>query len=259
MNEQLIIANKSDITNIADAVREQTGEEDLMSIGEIPIKIKSLSNNGPQIQADLNQNDETAVDYVKNRTHWVEDDGETYHPLDEKFIPDTIATKDYVDDSLGNNLGSEIENYFFIVETERIDGVYYLKDITFDEIIEKFNNGGNMVCHVDGTDYIPLLSVTSYKIIFSGIYNTTSVSLDFNSEGVGNLSTTYLCDRSSLTTHTSDKNIHITVEERELWNSFSNLTIPTDAIILRSSTEGSTKTFKITVDDSGTLSVTENV
>lgn len=69
MNEQLIIANKSDIINIADAVREQTGEEDLMSIGEIPIKIKSLSNNEPQIQADLNQNDETAVDYVKNRTH----------------------------------------------------------------------------------------------------------------------------------------------------------------------------------------------
>jgi len=31
------------------------------------------------------------------------------------------------------------------------------------------------------------------------------------------------------------------------------------AIILRSSTEGSAKTFKITVDDSGTLSVTENV
>ena len=118
MNEQLIIANKSDITNIADAVREQTGEEDLMSIGEIPIKIKSLSNNGPQIQADLNQNDETAVDYVKNRTHWIEDDGETYHALDEKFIPDTIATKDYV------------EEFYKKLSSDRALRFYCIEDVT---------------------------------------------------------------------------------------------------------------------------------
>jgi len=118
MNEELIIANKSDITNIADAVREQTGEEDLMSIGEIPAKIKSLSNSGPQIQADLNQNDETAVDYVKNRTHWIEDDGETYHPLDEKFIPDTIATKDYV------------EEFYKKLSSDRALRFYCIEDVT---------------------------------------------------------------------------------------------------------------------------------
>lgn len=115
MNEQLIIANKSDITDIADAVREQTGEEDLMSIEEIPAKIKSLSNSEPQVQADLNQNDETAVDYVKNRTHWIEDDGETYHPLDERFIPDTIATKDYVE-TLYEKLNSDRTLRFYCIE-----------------------------------------------------------------------------------------------------------------------------------------------
>ena len=52
------------------------------------------------VNADWSQNDESALDYVKNRTHWIEDDGETYHPLDEKFIPDTIATKEYVDNSI---------------------------------------------------------------------------------------------------------------------------------------------------------------
>ena len=55
------------------------------------------------VNADWNQNDENALDYVKNRTHWIEDDGETYHPLDEKFIPDTIATKEYVDNSILSN------------------------------------------------------------------------------------------------------------------------------------------------------------
>lgn len=39
---------------------------------------------------DWNQNDETAPDYIKNRTHYVNTDG-TVVPLDEKFIPDTIA------------------------------------------------------------------------------------------------------------------------------------------------------------------------
>lgn len=35
-----------------------------------------------------NQNATTAKDYVKNRTHWVDDDG-TVHKLDEKFLPQT--------------------------------------------------------------------------------------------------------------------------------------------------------------------------
>lgn len=93
-----------------------------------------------------------------------------------------------IDTLLENSIG----DYFFIVETEYINGAYHLKDITFDEITEKFSNGGNMVCHVDGTDYIPLLSVTTNKIIFSGIYNTTSVSLVFDTDGTGTLTSTYL-------------------------------------------------------------------
>lgn len=48
----------------------------------------------PAVSSDWNQNDSGASDYVKNRTHWVENSG-VVHCLDEKFIPDTIArTKD---------------------------------------------------------------------------------------------------------------------------------------------------------------------
>lgn len=114
MNEDLIIANKSDITNIADAVREQTGETDTMPIIDIPTKIRTLSKE-VSVQADWQQNDETAPDYVKNRTHWVEDDGETYHPLDEKFIPDTIATKEYVE-AFYNKLNSDRTLRFYCIE-----------------------------------------------------------------------------------------------------------------------------------------------
>lgn len=47
--------------------------------------------------ADWNQNDTSAVDYVKNRTHWEEEDG-TVHKLDSKYLklPTNLATTDDV-------------------------------------------------------------------------------------------------------------------------------------------------------------------
>lgn len=132
-----------------------------------------------------------------------------------------MAVINAIDDTKADRteISENIKKYFLVVETTK-DGTNYLLDgITFSELYDKFQLGNvNMVCHVDDTDYIPLLSVTPSKIIFSGIYNTTSVSLDFNSEGVGTLSSTYLCDRSSLTTHTSNNDIHVTATEKEKWN-----------------------------------------
>ena len=58
--------------------------------------IGNKANKDELVQSDWNQNDETALNYVQNRTHWIENDGETYHPLDERFIPETIASKNYV-------------------------------------------------------------------------------------------------------------------------------------------------------------------
>ena len=70
------------------------------------------------VQADWNQNDETALDYVKNRTHWIEDDGETYHPIDEKFLPETVATKEYV------------ENLYKKLNSNTVLGFYCIEDVT---------------------------------------------------------------------------------------------------------------------------------
>lgn len=71
----LIIANKSDLTDIADAVREKTGETSPLSLNDMANEIRTLSvggSGGVSVQADWNQNDEAAPDYVKNRTHWIE-------------------------------------------------------------------------------------------------------------------------------------------------------------------------------------------
>lgn len=126
-------------------------------------------------------------------------------------IDETKADKEDIPNIIGE--------HFFVVETVQNGNQYLLDGTTFDELYEKFQLGNvNMVCHVDGTDYIPLLSVTSRQIIFSGIYNSTSVSLVFNTEGVGTLTSTSLCERSSLTTHTSNTDIHVTAAEKEKWN-----------------------------------------
>ncbi len=72
---ELIISNKEDLTNIADAVREQTGKTNQMSLNDIADEIRTLSaggSGGVSVQADWSQNDETAIEYVKNRTHYIE-------------------------------------------------------------------------------------------------------------------------------------------------------------------------------------------
>lgn len=127
------------------------------------------------------------------------------------------ATKEYVEET--------IDNHFFIVETIKQGSNYILDNITFDEIVEKFNNGGTMVCHVDGTDYIPLLSVTTSKIMFSGIYQGTSVSLDFTTDGVGVLTTTRLAENNTFNNYytkqevdTSLQNTIDSIDTNKDWN-----------------------------------------
>lgn len=69
---------------------------------------------------DWAQNDPTAKDYVKNRTHWV-DDGGTVHKLEEKYLPEVdevdalatlaesgIVTPAYQDGTFYTSLAGEV-------------------------------------------------------------------------------------------------------------------------------------------------------
>lgn len=48
------------------------------------------------VQSNWAQNDESAKDYVRNRTHWVADDG-TVHQIDERYLPQATADDALVD------------------------------------------------------------------------------------------------------------------------------------------------------------------
>ena len=63
---EYVICDKEEITNIADTIRSATGTTEPMSLSEIKTGVKSLK----PVQPDWSQNDETAQDYIKNRTHY---------------------------------------------------------------------------------------------------------------------------------------------------------------------------------------------
>lgn len=82
-DERSIISQKA-ITEILEQYEEDVDSK----ISEVTETIK---------QSDWSQNDSSANDYVRNRTHWTDDDG-TVHPLDETYIPDTIARTENVNE-----------------------------------------------------------------------------------------------------------------------------------------------------------------
>ena len=60
------------------------------------LKVKLKSHRG-----SWNQNDSNADDYIKGKTHWIDNDG-NIHTLDERYIPDTIARTSDVAASLSS-------------------------------------------------------------------------------------------------------------------------------------------------------------
>lgn len=108
-------------------------------------------------------------------------------------------------DGLQEAINVAADSKFYVVTFDRGDDGEYHADLTFAQIREKYEAGGNMVARIDGTDYIPLLSAASHQIIFSGIYQSQSVGLTITSSDVCTLTTTHLVNRNDYYNHTGNK------------------------------------------------------
>lgn len=64
---------------------------------------KLINEFSKMVQSDWNQNDPTAKDYVKGRTHWVDDDG-TVHTLNSQFLPENLKSSILTDDDILDSL-----------------------------------------------------------------------------------------------------------------------------------------------------------
>ena len=138
-------------------------------------------------KANWEQNNPAAHDYIANRTHWVEDDGETYHTLDEKFLPETIATKGYV------------ENLYTKLNSNTILGFYCIEDVTIitNGIAKTYPANSNVqisfieddVFEIVPTSNNSILSLTSFPSALAtyypwleGVKQFSNILFDMNTE-----------------------------------------------------------------------------
>lgn len=203
---------------------------------------------GKQVQTDWNQNDATAKDYIKNRPGGYEEgfditwDGDTTGRVsatredDEGFalylykVSDEILTADQI-------IGATI--------TQVRHGVTQQIVITGENISEEefgYFTSGSLIATKQGTFNTQDANIS---IPEPGIY--------FMSAGGSEISS-FVSSLSNITVHPfDDKCIPNTIARKAELDS----RITEKEVILASSTTDSTKKFRITVDDTGTIKATE--
>lgn len=205
------------------------------------------SSGGKQVQTDWNQNDTTAKDYIKNRPGGYEEgfeitwDGDTTGRAKITMeggagmpgvwykVSDKILTADQI---IGGTI-TLIQNG----ATKQLD--------VLDEVISEKEFG-----YAVG-DFTVLIAMKQ------GTFNVNRANISIPETGVYFInvdSTTYISSLSNITVHPfDDKYIPDTIARKAELDS----RITEKEVILSSSTTDSTKKFKITVNDSGTLTATE--
>lgn len=190
----------------------------------VDTQLTTKIDNIPQV--DWEQNDSTASDYIKNRP---------FHETRTYEVPSGYDTAE-----VGAKYVVEYDGKYYDVEIKRADdpgGVYYYYYVGNPKLIDD-------VFAAD--ESYPFCYFTGYPGGYGGQFNTMWHSDD-------SVEHTYTLYRITSTTVT-------TIDEKFIPDTIarvSDVSAPKTEFILASSTEGSTKQFKITIDDAGTLTVTE--
>lgn len=96
--------NSEELALVIEAIDEvKADKEDLNTLTEKVNEVEAIANT----QVDYNQNDETAIDYVKNRTHWSE------VGLVEVLPETTVSVNEYVE--LANNIILKVGKIYNVV------------------------------------------------------------------------------------------------------------------------------------------------
>ena len=175
-------------------------------------------------------------------------------------------TENLTDDAI-DKANNALDKALYVVNITENSGGTISADKTFDEIFQVYNEGKyNIVAKFMGVYIMPLLSIISGHAVMFG---TTLIE----GEDIVSVIVTIAYDNSIqmiqtplATTNSKLPNPHPltftgAVSETYDGSSAKTIEIPSggDGVIIASSTAGSTKKFKITVDDSGTISATEVV
>lgn len=315
---ELIIANKSDLTNIAEAVREQTGETELMNIKEMPSKIRTLSVGDiankadkaevllkteqeltdeelAQVRSNLkfigkdvsgqeftidnqtvvaSENAEIFGDYVNNIAigQWSIAEGSGTIAKGRASHAEGAFSKALQDGSHVEGYQTEATGFWSHAEGELTKVTSYASHAegsycTLPDGIKRYGTASGYASHIEGGGCHATGScshaeglateVSGAQSHAEGRYTIAAGGAQ-HVEGIANIADTegeYIHIAGN-GTYTQRSNAYTLDWGGNGWFAGN---VEATAIILRSSTEGSTKTFRLTVDDSGTLSVMENV
>ncbi len=167
-----------------------------------------------------------------------------------------------------------IDKALFVVNVTWNSGGTISVDKTFEEIVQAYNEGKyNIVAHAASwaTFIIPLLGIDDYTVLFGGTIlfgGTTAdsiirfLALFITDNNEVQTQITQLATTTSKLPNPYALTFTGAVNETYDGSSPKTIEIPSGGggeVIIASSTEGSTKKFKITVDDNGTISATEVV
>lgn len=254
-NADIFYSLLSEVTQEAQTVSvTENGEQTIVpTAGKSGIRKVALNVNvaggGGGVQPDWNQNDSTAADFVKNRP------GAYY-----EITPDLTFTYD------GNPVGKTVFNLG--------DGIIIVK-VSEAELPtqEQFAQPSNsLTVHTGASgDITNELGVLTYNPNYSGalvwmgevfiaFVPSQEVATALNVEigvyfGIPSETEPSVGYISSLTCK-EIKNV-VELPSEFLDTDFSGRDVSAESVILNSSTSGSTKKFRITVDDTGTLTATE--
>lgn len=209
--------------------------------------IQGLS--GGQVQTDWNQNDTTAKDYIKNRPGGYEEgfeitwDGDTTGrpsataegmPYAWYKVSDKILTADQIIGATVTAVQNGVSQSFVVTS-----------DIVVREDYGASISEGTIIIATKQGTYVSAMGGPSISIPETGVYFPY-----MNSVGT----TVYTSSLSNIIAHPfDDKYIPDSIARKAELDS----RITEKEVILTSSTTDSTKKFKITVNDSGTLTATE--
>ena len=225
-----------------------------------PVTRTVSAGGGSSVQPDWNQTDATASDYIKNRPFGIE------------------YGKEVVSEYALNSTGQDSDgNYIFSRELSNPDNVSDLRGpfnieldgVTYENVQVVISEGNAMRTYIFQTDGLPFsLRIQWYESYPSTIQLTYSGNdyigliqiydkglpvikpLDSKYLDIDYLSKNYfpLCPTQSYPMEGG---------ESIVYNSERKRFEPSYDVILKSSTSSSNKKFKLTVDDSGTITATE--
>lgn len=214
-------------------------------------QIEKNGVGGSSVQPDWNQNDEAADDYIKNKPSLV---GKVSTAQIHGEIFNSYPGSPQPNYARGNYSHAEGSNSIAEGQNSHVEGSG-CKTTNMDAHAEGSSTvAGGFASHTEGDNC--KTTISGVQAHAEGLYtiassNSQHVQGKYNIEDKAN---TYAHIVGNGTSNASRSNAHTLDWNGNAWYAG---TVEGTAMIVKSSTEGSSKRFKITVDDSGVITATE--